>query len=127
MQEYIQELQEKAGLTEEQATKAMEVLVAKIKSKVPVAFHGIIDNLFADKEKKESSSFQDKYKDFSEEINENFKKFSRQAREELNDVADKAEDFASDIQKKSDEAIRELGDKLSDLFGKKTPPPPKND
>lgn len=122
MQEYIQELQEKAGLTEEQATKAMAVLLAKIKSKVPEAFHGIIDNLFADKKKREEGSFQDKYKDFSEQVNENFQKFSKQAREEMSDVADKAEDFAGDIQKRSDEAIKELGDKLSGLFGKKPPP-----
>lgn len=122
MQEYIQELQEKAGLTKEQATKAMTVLVDKIKSKVPDAFHGIINNLFSDKEENASDSFQKKYETFTEQTEEKLKKFSGKAEEEFKDFANKAEDMAEDTQKKSEEMIKDIKSKLSDMFGKQKPP-----
>lgn len=62
MQEYIKELQEKVGLTEEQATKAVAVLIAKIKSKVPESLQGMVDNVIGSQGEEES--LEDKIRKF---------------------------------------------------------------
>lgn len=64
MQEYIQELQEKVGLTEEQATQAVKVLFEKIKSKIPEPLQAMAANLFADSD--EESSLMDKLRQFGQ-------------------------------------------------------------
>lgn len=68
MQEYIRELQEKAGLTEEQATRAVAVLIEKVKSKIPEPLQGMVENIFADQE--EGMSLQDKLKRFQQKTQE---------------------------------------------------------
>ena len=45
MEELIQQLLDKAGLTPEQAEKAAETFIAFVKSKVPPALHGNIDSI----------------------------------------------------------------------------------
>ncbi|GAA0535571.1 hypothetical protein [Chitinophaga japonensis] len=47
MQELIQQLQEKAGLNAEQATKAIEVVREFVKSKVPPFIGETVDKWFA--------------------------------------------------------------------------------
>lgn len=47
MEEYIKALQEKVGLTEEQATQAVQVLFEKIKAKIPEPLQAMAANLFA--------------------------------------------------------------------------------
>ncbi len=47
MEEIIAQLKDKAGLTDEQAIKAIEVLKEFIHSKVPPMFSGFVDNFFA--------------------------------------------------------------------------------
>ncbi len=47
MQELVKELMEKANLDESQATKASEVALAFLKSKVPPAFQDKIDDMLA--------------------------------------------------------------------------------
>lgn len=54
MEELINQLKQKAGLTDEQATKAIEVLKDYIYGKVPPMFSGFVDNFFA-KSKQDSS------------------------------------------------------------------------
>ncbi|HEX5552429.1 MAG TPA: phage tail tape measure C-terminal domain-containing protein [Chitinophagaceae bacterium] len=120
MQEYINELQQKAGLTAEQAKKAIETIIAKVKSKVPESFHGGIDSIFAG----QGESIQQKYQAFSDQAEEKLKAFGGQAKEQLSDFADKAEDIAGDVQQKADEMIKGLEDKLSDFLGTKTKTPP---
>lgn len=44
MKELIAELQSKAGLSEEQAMKALQVLTEHIKSKLPPMMQGMVDN-----------------------------------------------------------------------------------
>lgn len=67
MQEFINELKEKVGLTEEQATKAVEVLFEKIKSKVPESLHDLMGSFFADA-KKEGGSIVDKMQNMAKKI-----------------------------------------------------------
>ena len=49
MQDLIQELQIKAGLTEEQALLAIQTMKEYIHSKVPPMFSGFVDSFFAGK------------------------------------------------------------------------------
>lgn len=120
MQEYIDELQEKAGLTAEQAKKAIETIVAKVKSKVPESFHASIDGIFAGQT---SDNFQQKARSFSDQAEDTIKEFSGQAREQISKLADEAEEIAGEMQDKAEEMMKGLSDKLSGIFGKKTPPP----
>ena len=48
MQELIQKLKDNAGLTDEQAMKAVSTMKEFISGKVPPMFSGFVDNFFAD-------------------------------------------------------------------------------
>lgn len=120
MQEYINELQEKVGLTEEQAKKAIETIVAKVKTKVPESLHGSIDSIFS---AQPSDAFQQKARSFSDQAEETIKEFSGQAREQINKLANEAEEIAGEMQDKAEEMLKGLSDTVSGIFGKKTPPP----
>lgn len=50
MEDLIKQLQERAGLTEEQATKSIEVLKEYIQSKVPPMMHPMIESFLANNE-----------------------------------------------------------------------------
>ncbi len=47
MEEIVAQLKERAGLTDEQAMKALEVMKDFLHSKVPPMFSGFVDNFFA--------------------------------------------------------------------------------
>ncbi len=49
MNELVEKLKGEAGLTEEQATKALEVIKEFIQSKVPPMMHPMIENFLASK------------------------------------------------------------------------------
>lgn len=122
MEEYIKELQEKAGLTAEQAKKAIETIVTKVKSKIPESLHGSIDSIFSQQTKDKMASFQQQAEDYGSQASDKLKTYAEQARTELSNLSDQAEDLAQDVQKKAQDAVKGLGDQLSGLFGKKTPP-----
>ena len=50
MEKIINQLKEQAGLTEEQALKAVEIIKAYIQSKLPPAMHAMVDNFLRDEE-----------------------------------------------------------------------------
>lgn len=89
MDDLISKLQEKAGLTADQAKQAISTMVDHVKSKLPESLHGNIDSMF--------SGFMDKAGTFAGE-----------AKEKLGEMGGKAEDM-----------VKGLGDKLSGLFGGK--------
>lgn len=120
MKEYINELQEKAGLTAEQAKKAIETIVAKVKSKVPESFHGSIDSIFGEEA---SETFQQKARSFSDQAEEKIKEFRSQAKEQISKLADEAEDIAGEVKDRAEDIVKDMSDKLSGMFNKKTPPP----
>lgn len=74
MEELIQSLQLKAGLTAEQARQAADIFVAYVKSKVPSSLHGTIDNVLNSKGSIADSA-KEKMKHFSEEVEEVAKEF----------------------------------------------------
>ena len=57
MQELIQQLKDKAGLTDEQAIKAVHTMKDFISGKVPPMFSGFVDNFFADSNAAGDDSF----------------------------------------------------------------------
>jgi hypothetical protein len=78
MQELIQQLQEKAGLTAEQAAQSIIVIKEFVKGKLPPFIAGTVDNWFAgmsDKTEEKKNSLVDQAGDF------------------LDNVKDKAEDW----------------------------------
>lgn len=48
MENIINQLKEKAGLTDEQAVKAIEIIKEYIQSKLPPAMHAMVDNFLRD-------------------------------------------------------------------------------
>lgn len=57
MNELVNLIQEKAGISEEQATKAVEAMKEFISGKVPPMFSGFVDNFFASSKPDSSDSF----------------------------------------------------------------------
>ena len=47
MDDLVQQLKDKAGLTEEQAYKALETMKGYLMGKVPPMFSGFVENFFA--------------------------------------------------------------------------------
>jgi hypothetical protein len=107
MQELIKKITDTAGITEEQAAKAIDSVKEYIKEKFPMVA-GAVDNLFkhsaepetGDAEKKEEGSIIDKISDVIP-----------------GDAGQKVEDFAKNATHKAEEAFENVKDKLSGLFG----------
>lgn len=106
MQEYIDELQQKVGLTADQAKQAVETIVNKVKSKVPESFHSAIDNLFAGQTA--SDALKQKYQDFSDQAGEKLQQFGSEAKEQLNEAAKQATEFAKDVTEKAKDFWKKL-------------------
>lgn len=100
MDDLISKLQEKAGLSAEQAKQAISTMVDHVKSKVPDSLHGSIDSLFSGMKDKASG-------------------FANEAKEKLGEMGGKAEEWAGEAKGKAEEMVKGLGDKLSGLFGSK--------
>jgi hypothetical protein len=50
MEKIINQLKEQAGLTDEQALKAIDIIKGYIQTKLPPAMHGMVDNFLKDEE-----------------------------------------------------------------------------
>ncbi|HLR36447.1 MAG TPA: hypothetical protein VK084_00240 [Chitinophagaceae bacterium] len=70
MQEYVRELQEKVGLSEEQAVKSVQVLFEKLKSKIPEPMQQMAENMFMN-DSEEENSLQDKIQKFQQNLGKN--------------------------------------------------------
>ena len=92
MTKIAEQLVQEAGLTNEQATKSVEVLISFLKAKFPKALHEEIESIMND------GNFGDAFKG------------------NLKGLGDKAEETAKDVAHKADEMFTEMGDKLRDLF-----------
>lgn len=98
MQALIEKLVQEVGLSSEQATRSLEVILQFVKDKVPPAFASNIDAMFngtynATKEQ----SYKDKAEDFAEATKDKLEELAEQAKEKLSEAADKAEDIAKDV------------------------------
>ncbi|MBS1772761.1 MAG: hypothetical protein JST82_07870 [Bacteroidetes bacterium] len=97
----LEQLKTKAGLTEEQAVKAMQTMIEFIKSKVPPMMHGMIDNFLDDGE-----SVTDKMKNVANTAKENMEDFAKEAGDKMGDFAHKAQDAAKDALDKLNEFMK---------------------
>ncbi|MEC5147249.1 hypothetical protein [Chitinophaga sp. 212800010-3] len=96
MQELIQQLQEKAGLTAEQAAQSIDVIKEYVKGKLPPFIAGTVDNWFAGmsgKEGEKKAGLMDQAGDF------------------LDNVKEKAEDWAEDAKEKISDFLHNKGEK----------------
>ncbi len=128
MNELIQQLVSKAGLTEAQAAQAVSVTKDFLKTKLPPQMTGMVESFFAggfdataasaaapstpqsndwtDKAKDMASDAGDKLGDFAGKAKDKAEDFAQDATKKMGDWANKAEDMAGD-------AVN----KLKDIFG----------
>jgi hypothetical protein len=92
MQELIQQLQEKAGLTTEQAAQAIDVMKEFVKSKVPPFIGSAVDKWFDTMDGKpdgDQPGFVQQAGDFLDEVKDNVEDWTNQAKEKVSDLLDK--------------------------------------
>lgn len=104
MQELIEKLIQEVGLSNEQASKTIQVILQFVKAKVPPAFASNIDAMFSGVKTEtnqpletKEQSYKDKAEDFAEATKEKLEELAEQAKEKLSEAADKAEDIAKDV------------------------------
>jgi polyhydroxyalkanoate synthesis regulator phasin len=97
MQELIDKLVTKAGLTLEQATHSVQVMLEHVKTKLPPAFTANIEDLFSGNHTVEPKmSWHERAEDLAEHAKEKFEEISTEAKEKMGEVADKAEEMAKE-------------------------------
>lgn len=127
MQDLIQTIAEKAGITVEQATAAAHATKDYIKNKVPMA-SGIVDQFFSGSldpsaamkaASNTQSDWMDKAKDAASDAGEKVQEFTQ-------DAIDKGADFAKEANKQMHDWAEKAGgwsedamNKIKDLFGGK--------
>ena len=104
MQELITKITEKAGISAEQAAKAVDAIKDFVKEKFPM-LSGAVDNMFASapataEAPKTESSIMDKISDVIP-----------------GETGQKVEDFAKNAAHKAEDVFDDVKDKLSGMFG----------
>jgi len=87
----LEQLKAKAGLSEEQALKAVQTIADFIKSKVPPMMHGMIDNFLTEEE-----SIMDKMKGLADTAKDNMEDFAKDAGDKMSEFGAKAQDATKD-------------------------------
>ncbi len=112
MHELISRLTEKAGISAEQATKALDTIKDFVKEKFPM-MAGAVDNLFAPGTEASSTAVPDPSAPKVSEPNI-FDKISDLVPGE---TGQKVEDFAKNAAHKAEEVFGDLKEKLGGMFG----------
>ncbi len=92
MQELIQQLQEKAGLTAEQAAQSIDVIKEYVKGKLPPFIAGTVDNWFAGvsgKTEEKGESLMDKAGDFLDNAKDTAEDWAEAAKHKVTDFFNK--------------------------------------
>ncbi len=125
MQDLIQQLKDKAGLTEEQAFKAIQTMKEYIHSKVPPMFSGIVDNFLGDSFKggsgtKQSAShesdFMDRANAVTKETTEKIEVIAEEAKEEVEHFAKEATERIDEWAEKAEKAAKDAVEKLKGII-----------
>jgi hypothetical protein len=87
----LDQLKTKAGLSEEQALKAVQTIADFIKTKVPPMMHGMIDNFLT-----EDESIMDKMKGLGDKAKDNVEGFAKEAGEKMSELGKEAQNAAKD-------------------------------
>ncbi len=86
MQEIIQSIVEKAGISEIQAKAALETALSAIKAKMPHSVANQMDGLLAGKEFDYKAVVSEKVTEFKEEAAEKFEDLKEEAAEKFEDL-----------------------------------------
>lgn len=107
MQELLNKLTTEVGLNAEQASKTLQVVMDFVKSKLPPAIAGNLENfLTGTAAPAKEESIKEKAEDLAEAAKDKIEDLAEQAKDKLSDAADKAEEMAKDA-----------FDKLKGMFG----------
>ncbi len=103
MQELIKVMQQKAGITEDQAAKALQAVTEYIKGQLPPMMHAMVDNFVQQNQTTEEDMLDGSGEgnwsddaDVDEFEEEEPGEFSKQTGEKLNEWTGKAEHIAKD-------------------------------
>lgn len=118
MQEFIEALIKQAGLTEQQAKKALGVIISKAKTKVPESFHGAIDSVFGSMPEESSGNQQQSGSQTSgqpqkERTGAKLEEFGSEARKRINELAEKVEGLAEETRDRAEELIDIMRERLN--------------
>lgn len=83
----LDQLKTKAGLTEDQALKAVQTIAEFIKGKVPPMMHGMIDNFLT-----EDESIMDKMKAMGDKAKDNVEDLAKEAGDKMSEWGKEAQD-----------------------------------
>lgn len=118
LQEFVQQLVQKAGITEAQAVQAATVAQQFIKSKLPPQMAATVDGFFAgtyDPAAASAANATAAAGAKSEDWVDKAKNMAQDAGEKLSDFADKAKDKAEDFAQDAGKKLGEWADKAGDM------------
>jgi hypothetical protein len=130
MQELLQNVQAKAGISEQQALVAVNTTKDYIKSKVPPMFVGMIDQFFSGNldpaaalkaAQGQQSDFMQKAKDTMSDAGEKIQDFTKEAIDKGSDFAKQATDHMHEWAKQAGGWSEEALNKFKDMFGGQKP------
>lgn len=107
MNELLQKLMNEVGLTQEQAHKSVDAVKDFIKSKIPPAFSGAVENFL-------NSEALNNVKDQAGEVAEKAKAFMHDAAEKADDVADAVKEKLGHLGAEAKEELAEAKEELAE-------------
>ncbi|MBC7554979.1 MAG: hypothetical protein H7257_13495 [Taibaiella sp.] len=126
MKDLINNLKENAGLTEQQAYKAIEIMKGFVMSKVPPMFSGVVNNFFASVPQQSADiditeypgdgAIEQKAQKIKEETADKIETLADETKDELEDFAKNAADRLDQLAIKTEEAAKEAIDKLKSIM-----------
>jgi hypothetical protein len=128
MQELLQNIQAKAGISEQQALVAVNTTKDFIKSKVPPMFVGMVDQFFTGtfdptaamkNAQSQQSDFMNKAKDAMSGAGEKIQDFTKDAIDKSSDFAKQATDHLHEWAKQAGGWSEDAFNKFKDMFGQK--------
>lgn len=126
MQELIQQLQAKVGISEQQALVAANTTKDFIKSKVPPMFTGMVDQFFSGNfdpasamkaAQGQQADFMSKAKEAAQDATEKIQDFTKDAIDKSADFAKQANDHLHEWAKQAGGWSEDALNKFKDMFG----------
>ena len=106
MQDLIKQLKEKAGLTEDQAQKALVTIKEYIQSKLPPMMHGMVDNFMGNMPDDDADDIAD--------AGSNNEEWKKKAEDVTSEAAERLEDLAEDAKQEAEDFAKEATEKISE-------------
>jgi ElaB/YqjD/DUF883 family membrane-anchored ribosome-binding protein len=125
MQDLIQQLKDKAGLTDDQAYKALVTMKEYIHSKVPPMFAGVVDNFLGESFKdtgagsapaRHQDDFLDRANEVTKETTQKIEGMAEEAKEEVEHFAKEATERIDEWAEKAEKAAKDAVEKLKGIM-----------